>query len=437
MTASEAERTAPDGTPHGTPEGTPGEDPRREFTALPLPSARKSAKGGDSAKSTTSTKDAAPRPARRGPADPVRALMHRHRELCERAVDALEIAAGLEAHGVTDRTAARFRHRDVFSLAEELYARVPRAESGGAPEPGPEPGGRSRSVRWTLHLLPGTVCAAAVAAVASADASTPLVVPVVAATGIVLVVLAVRLGVRSGPLRVRHGAGSRTAGLWICWTAGYAVYGDWLLAQLLAGGSLVDELPYAHPRAALATAVALAFGIAPAAWCAHWFAVRGRRSLAASRCLTELASRTRPLLIGVTLLFLGALAALLAGAGLVFGGEATSGVPATTSAAALGMLLFLARLLTLHGFPGAATAGMASAAALEALALATVLIARLPGLAPAALPVEALTSAAGPAAVPALACTAAALGLLVHGLRTLTGACAHSPAPSVPEADRP
>ena len=54
---------------------------------------------------------------RRGAADPVKALMHRHRELCERAVDPLEIAAGLEAHGITDRTAARFRHRDVFSLA--------------------------------------------------------------------------------------------------------------------------------------------------------------------------------------------------------------------------------------------------------------------------------------------------------------------------------
>lgn len=62
---------------------------------------------------------------RRGPADPVKVLMHRHRELCERAVDPLEIAAGLEAHGLTDRAAARYRHRDVFSLAEELYARVP------------------------------------------------------------------------------------------------------------------------------------------------------------------------------------------------------------------------------------------------------------------------------------------------------------------------
>lgn len=75
---------------------------------------------------------------RRGAADPVKALMHRHRDLCERAVDPLEIAAGLEAHGVTDRTAARFRHRDVFSLAEEMYARVSR---DGEPAQRPAPPG--------------------------------------------------------------------------------------------------------------------------------------------------------------------------------------------------------------------------------------------------------------------------------------------------------
>ncbi|MYV39070.1 hypothetical protein GT030_09335, partial [Streptomyces sp. SID1328] len=63
---------------------------------------------------------------RRGAVDPVKALLHQHRDLCERAVDPLEIAAGLESHGFTDRSAARYRHRDVFSLAEELYARVPR-----------------------------------------------------------------------------------------------------------------------------------------------------------------------------------------------------------------------------------------------------------------------------------------------------------------------
>ncbi|MGN7142555.1 hypothetical protein ACTHS2_36690, partial [Streptomyces pseudogriseolus] len=74
-----------------------------------------------------------------GAADPVKVLMHRHRALCERAVDPLEIAAGLEAHGITDRTAARFRHRDVFSLAEELYARVPRDADAATDGPAAAP----------------------------------------------------------------------------------------------------------------------------------------------------------------------------------------------------------------------------------------------------------------------------------------------------------
>lgn len=172
--------------------------------------------------------------------------------------------------------------------------------------------------------------------------------------------------------------------------------------------------------------MALAFALAPAAGCAHWFTVRGRRVLAASRGLGELAARVRPLLLVVTLLFLGALGVLLLSAAAVLGG----GDPlALGAAAALGVLLFLARLLAVHGFPGAAAAGLASAAALEALAPALVLIARLPGVPPVDAPVAALATTVGPAAVPAVACTAAALGLLAHGLRALTGACAHWPAP--------
>jgi hypothetical protein len=50
--------------------------------------------------------------------------MHRHQALIAGAVDVWEIAAGLEAHGVTDVDARRLRHRDVFGLAEELYARA-------------------------------------------------------------------------------------------------------------------------------------------------------------------------------------------------------------------------------------------------------------------------------------------------------------------------
>lgn len=362
--------------------------------------------------------------------------MHRHQELCAHAVDALEIAAGLEAHGVTDRTAARFRHRDVFSLAEELYARVPRADPAAAPGAGPPPATaparRSRTACGALHLLPGAVCVAAAAALASVTTAPPAVRTAVGASGLVLLALAVRLGVRSGPLRLRHGTGPRTAGLWVAWMAGYAVYGDWLLGQLLAGG---PDLPPAAPRAAVAPAVALAFALAPAAGCAHWFTVRGRRVLAASRGLGELAARVRPLLLAVTLLFLGALVALLLGAAAVLGG----GDPLVLgAAAALGVLLFLARLLAVHGFPEAAATGLASAAALEAVAPALVLIARLPGVPPVDAPVAALATTVGPAAVPAVACTAAALGLLIHGLRALTGACAHWPAPSGPaEAHRP
>ncbi|MFG2135852.1 hypothetical protein [Streptomyces sp. NPDC048650] len=373
-------------------------------------------------------KEAVARPVRRGPADPVRALMHRHRELCAHAVDPLEIAAGLEAHGVTDRTAARFRHRDVFSLAEELYARVPRAEAApGAPAPaGSAP--RSRGVRGALQLLPGAVCAATAAALAAAEGATPVFRAAVTAAGAALVALALRLAVRTGPLRARH-PGRGAAGLWICWTAGYAVYGDWLLTEVLAGG---PDLP-PHPRAAVATTVALACAVAPAAWCARWFAIRGRRGLDASRQLTELASRVRPLMLGATALFLVALVALLTAAAALLPG---AGPADLTAAAALGALLFLARLLAVHGFPEAAARGLATAAVLEALAPALLLTARLPGLAPLGAPVEALTGAAGPAVVPAVACAAPALGLLAYGLRALAGAWAHSPSAPA-EAGRP
>lgn len=98
------------------------------------PGPREGAGGEDAGRAGRDGRQSPPASAvRRSAADPVKGLLHRHRELCERAVDPLEIVAGLEAHGVTDRTAARFRHRDVFSLAEEMYARVPR--DGDAPAP--------------------------------------------------------------------------------------------------------------------------------------------------------------------------------------------------------------------------------------------------------------------------------------------------------------
>ncbi|MFH8348428.1 hypothetical protein [Streptomyces sp. NPDC018045] len=394
-------------------------------------------------------RDTTARPSsRRGPADPVKSLMHQHRTLCERAVDPMEIAAGLEAHGVTDRTAARFRHRDVFSLAEELYARVPRADAPPPTPPATSPARQGRGVRALLHLLPGAVCAATVAAVLTAghvptplpgtvvdDPSPAVAQAAVAAAGTGLSLLALRLCVRHGPLRARYPS-ARVTGLWTCWLAGYALCGDWLLRQSLAGG---PDVPYEGPRLAGAAALALTCAVLPAAWCAHWFAGRARRRLEASRTLTEFSSGVRPLLLTATAIQVAALLALSATANTVGGDGGAGPVAATT---ALGTLLFLARLAARHGFPSAAAVGPAAAVTLEAAALACVTAARLPGLEALGRPVEAAVTHLGPSVVPAVACALPALGLLLYALRVLTGASAHPSAPAaapaaVPEADRP
>ncbi|WP_199896738.1 hypothetical protein [Streptomyces niger] len=398
-------------------------------------------------------------PPRRGPADPVRELMHRHRELCARAVDPLEIAAGLEAHGVTDRTAARFRHRDVFSLAEELYARVPRADALDAAHPADPAPLPSRRVRAVLQALPGALAAATVVAVASVQGPAPAsyVRPALAVVGAACVFLALRLCLRGGPLGGAHRTG-RVAALWTCWLAGHVLFGDRLFHLLQSGGpdvptggwsaafeALFTTAPEAVGRplhlpgltpGGTATAVALCCAVVPAAWCARRFAVHGRRRLAASRGLGEFAARMRPLLIGTVLLFLAAVTALLAAATLLPGtfgaGPGRLSLPALasfTAALALSVLLFLARLLAVHGFPAAAGTGLAAAGALEAVALATLPAGRLPGLEAVARPVEAAAGLLGPAVVPAVACAAAAVGLFAYGLRALTGASAHSPEP--------
>ncbi|WP_399086196.1 hypothetical protein ACGH2B_07940 [Streptomyces sp. BBFR2] len=360
------------------------------------------------------------------PADPVRALLHRHRRLCAYAVDPLEIAAGLEAHGVTDRTAHRFRHRDVFSLAEELYARVPRARVAAAPPP--EPAGRGAVVRAVLPLLPGALCAATLAAVAAVHPGHPLARPATAAAGAVLVLLALRLCLRAGPPRLRRDGRPYAAVLAVGWLIGHALLGGAPSTALLSGG---PGLP--HPDGAVA--LALTCGVAPAAVLARWFARRARRGLAVSRGLGELASRVRPLLLGAVLLHATAQLALLLGARRLTGGPADP--PAVLVAVtALGTLLFLARLLAVHGFPAAALAGPAVAAAGEFLALSLALAAWLPGARALGRPVDALTAAAGPAAVPAVLCAATTLGLLAYALRVLAGARAHL-APGQSEAARP
>ncbi|NUV56018.1 hypothetical protein G6W51_24550 [Streptomyces coelicolor] len=358
-----------------------------------------------------------------GAADPVKVLLHRHRELCERAVDPLEIAAGLEAHGITDRTAARFRHRDVFSLAEELYARVPRdadtaADASAAPA---REGDHRRSVAvLLLPLLPGTLCAAALIALARTHGQTRLYA---VAAGVVAVALALRAALRRGPLALPDALASRSAtGSWTCWLLVYAVLGDGLLRTAVAGGpdGLPDGTAGGDWPVALAPLLALTLAVAPATWTAGLFLTRARRKLAASRGLEDFAASVRPVLLGAVALFLGALAALVA-----LCAPFLDAGPVSLAVLALGVLLFVARLLTVHGFTHAPRVILMLTAVAQVLAPATVFAARLPGCAALGAPVEALTAASGPSAVPVLTCGAGALILLVHASRTLARASAH------------
>nr|WP_256255836.1 hypothetical protein [Streptomyces sp. MUSC 14] len=367
----------------------------------------------------------AARPApRRGAADPVKALLHRHRELCERAVDPLEIAAGLEAHGITDRTAARFRHRDVFSLAEELYARVPRssAEAGPGTEPLPVP--RVRAGWVLLTLLPGALGAATTAGLRLTHGHPRLLVALV---GLLTLCLAARAALRHGPLagppRTRAWHATSATRAWSVWLLGYALFGGGLLSDILTGGP--DALPTGAPDAAWPTAVApvlaLTLACAPAAWCAHLLGAGARRRLADSRGLEDFTASVRPLLFGTFTLFVGTLTALLLLCGTVLRQP-----PAYAQTLTLGALLLLARLLAVHRHRRAPALALGTAAAAEVAALALPLTGRLPGCAVLAAPVRALVNACGPAAVPALACGAAALALLFHAGHTLTRASAHA-----------
>ncbi|MFD4373495.1 hypothetical protein [Streptomyces sp. NPDC058486] len=348
--------------------------------------------------------EAVPGPGRvrRTAGDPVKVLMHRHRELCARAVDPLEIAAGLEAQGFTDRTAARYRHRDVFSLAEELYARVPR----GHQEPAPSQDVPTPRTPWALAAFaPGAAAGLLVPALLHLDGGARLAAGTAGALGLAGALV---LAVRRGPLRAA--ATAPAARLWTLWLLAYAVAGDGLLEQVLRGGP--DGAWSLDP----APLLGLALAVAPAAWCAHLFAGRARRRIAASRGLADFAAGTRAWLLAAVLLHLAALTALLALTGL------------TAGALALGALLLIARLLTVHGHPETAAAALAAACAAEALGLASVLASRLPlpGFDALAVPVRTAVDAWGPGALPALVCGAAALGLLAHATGALTRASAHT-----------
>ncbi|MFF2850815.1 hypothetical protein ACFVT5_31465 [Streptomyces sp. NPDC058001] len=365
---------------------------------------------------------------RRGAVDPVKALMHRHRDLCERAVDPLEIAAGLEAHGVTDRTATRFRHRDVFSLAEEIYARVPRGSdrsgavgsldtgtSGGRAAPN-APG--ARAGRAALALVPGAVCTLVVSGLRLIDGGWYLALLIL---GTLAVTATLRTVLRYGPLRVPHARVPGPTRAWTVWLLAYAAAGDGLLRAAVDGG------PDTSWPLATAPLLGLTLAVAPGVWCAWLFAHRAARRLTTSRGLEDFAASVRPLLLGVLTLFLGALSFLLWLSETLL--DQRSGIAGPV---ALGVLLLLARLLTVRGFSHAPAVVLGAAGAGELLCLATVFAGRLPGCGFLSVPVETAVDRWGPGAVPAVVCGTAALILLIHATRTLTRASAHATAGGAP-----
>ncbi|MFI5802382.1 hypothetical protein [Streptomyces sp. NPDC051561] len=381
-------------------------------TADPTTPAHGTDLSGRTSTAVSSTRvEASPSPGARraGPADPVRVLMHRHRELCERAVDPLEIAAGLEAHGVTDRTAARFRHRDVFSLAEELFARVPRADEDDVPAHAPANPAHDGALptAWAAYaMLPGALCALTV--LGAEQAADGLRIAVIA-LGALATAAALLLCLRHGPLRADGYAPWTRTG----WLLLYAVLGDGVVTRLLGEGPLWAPAP--------AVLVGLAAALAPAAWCARLLTVQAHRRLSVSRGTEDFGAAVRPLLFGVFGLYAVALTVLLyAAARLGFGGSFA------LSALAVGALLFLARLLAVHGLPDAGSTGLTFACAAEVTVLGCLLASRLPGCDALAEPVRAVVREWGAGAVPALACGAAALGLLGHAAVALSRASAHA-----------
>ncbi|MFD4751114.1 hypothetical protein [Streptomyces sp. NPDC058426] len=387
------------GTAEGGRQGSPGPD---ATAPAPEPSA-----------------DPGPAPAAPAPAvDPVKSLMLIHHDLCADAVDPLEIAAGLEARGVTERTARAYRHRDVFALAEEMYARVPHTEDHAAaelhaPPATPRARGPRALARLLLLPLPAVLAAAGLAAWPHTAGRPRLALA--AATGIA-VLLALRACLRRGPLGSRFPAAPGTVAYVLLLLAA-ALYGEGLISQAISGGPDGSWAPRTAPL------LALLASLVPAAACVRAFRRGAGRRLGSSRSLDDFAAAVWPLLLALFALYLCTLWGLL-GVSAATLHQATG----LLSAGSLGALLLLARLMVQHGRAEAARAALLIACAGQFLALASLFASRLPGAAALATPVERLTALGGTGAVPALACSLAVLTLLVRTVPALSRASAHAKA---------
>lgn len=113
------------------------------------------------------------------PVDPVAELERQTRSLVANAVDKFEVAAGLEADGLTDRGAQkRYGASDVFSLADRLYAKAParpdEPEVSDALLPVVTP--VKHALRGALFALPGVSITVITPHAAAAGGGVPLLI---------------------------------------------------------------------------------------------------------------------------------------------------------------------------------------------------------------------------------------------------------------------
>ncbi|MFG3223368.1 hypothetical protein ACGF07_01120 [Kitasatospora sp. NPDC048194] len=329
--------------------------------------------------------------AARPSVDPVRELMADHRELCERAVDPLEIAAGLEEAGLGPDTAARCRHADLFSLAEELYARVPRRPPAAAEPAGPRPCRAATKAALAAVALATPPCVAvaalgphwpvllaaavplvllpALTAPAPEDPGPPPTAPAAPADA---------LG--PAPARPPHARLRPDLRPGPAFRFRPAVLGHGLgLAALLLLPVAVPGGDRA-PAAALVLAAAVSTGSAERA--ARWYRQVGRGHLGAARTLAEFRARMRPVLPVAVALHLAVLAvltyaalAVLAavaprpgpGGGLLHQAVERAGAGQWAAQGVLGLLLVLPALLARCGRARAAALGALAGAAASAV----------------------------------------------------------------------
>ncbi len=116
----------------------------------------------------------------------VAALCEKFADVCESAVDPLEVASALEFEGYGDRTAREdYGVRDVFALAQAMYRRVPRKPRAPEPTPDPWQPGRWRPLLHALlYALPAVCFPAAGALLAGPGVLPALVVALLVAWGL-------------------------------------------------------------------------------------------------------------------------------------------------------------------------------------------------------------------------------------------------------------